>query len=78
MAQAIITKFVGPTNTRGARIIAKTGGGLNKETVSWNYEAGVEDNHREAAQHLMETMGWTGELIGGGLVEGYAWVIVNR
>ena len=50
MAQTIVTKFLAPTNARGARIVAKCWNG--KVTVSWDYRLESE-NHRAAAEALI-------------------------
>ncbi len=50
--QAVITKFLGPTNTRGARI--KVTSWLGSSTYSYDYEAALP--HEEAfIQWLAET-----------------------
>lgn len=43
--QGLVTKFVGPTNHRGARVIADAGDGRRK-TTPWDYAASVEENHK--------------------------------
>lgn len=47
MHKIVTTKYAGPTNTRGARVIAKTDTG--RVTVAWSYETETVDNHRAAA-----------------------------
>jgi len=49
--QAITTKFLGPTNTKGSRIKASCW--LKSKTVSWDYSLNVEQNHIEAAKQLV-------------------------
>lgn len=49
--QAITTKFLGPTNTRGSRIKATCW--LTSVTVSWDHSLNVEDNHRNAINELI-------------------------
>ena len=49
--QAIQTKFLGPTNTRGSRIKATCW--LTSVTVSWDYGANVEENHTAAIEALV-------------------------
>lgn len=71
--KAIFTRFVGPTNTRGARIIASDEDG-NKVTVSYPYELSGEACHRLAADALCKKMNWTGTLISGGHKRGYVFV----
>jgi hypothetical protein len=75
--KAIKTKYKGPTNTRGSRIIASDEDG-NKVTISYPYELSGEDCHRKAADALCAKMGWTGELIGGSLKNGYVFVFGGK
>lgn len=75
--QAITTKFLGATNHRGARIQAKTGSGITK-SFPYTYELNIEGEHSNAAEQMAKHMGWSGELIGGGIDSGFAWVFTNR
>ncbi len=72
MRQAIITKFLGPTNTRGSRIKATAEAGTI--TVPWDYALNVTDNHRAAAAALIRKMGWGGFWYAGGVERGYVFV----
>lgn len=54
--QAIETKFMGPTNYRGERIMASCLAG--NITVLWNYEKSIEENHTIAATKLIEKLKW--------------------
>jgi len=76
--KAIITKFCGPTNTRGARVKA-TAEGVKSVSISYPYELSGEAVHRAAADALCCRYGWTGKLAGGGLPDGngYAFVFVD-
>lgn len=74
--KAIVTKYVGPTNTRGARIVASDGDG-NKATVSYQYESSAEAAHKAAAVALAKKMGWSTKLCGGGIRNGYAFVFTD-
>jgi hypothetical protein len=53
--QAIITKFLGPTNTKGSRIKATSW--VDSVTVSYNHALNVLDNHRAAADALCAKRG---------------------
>lgn len=75
--KAIVTRYVGPTNTKGSRIIASDEDG-NKITISYPYELSGEAVHRKAAEALREKMGWTGELVSGSLKNGYVFVFVDK
>lgn len=72
----IETKFYGPTNTRGSKIIASTCNG-HRLSISYPYELSGEACHRKAAQALADKMGWAGRLIAGGTKAGYAFVFVE-
>lgn len=74
MRQAIITKFMGPTNSRGARVKATADAG--SVTVGWDYALNIEGNHTAAAKALAMKLGWDGlSWFGGGLPgSGYAFV----
>ena len=56
MLQAITTKYLGPTNYRGGRIVATCEAG--KITVNWNYGLNVSDNHKAAMQALASKLDW--------------------
>jgi len=75
MAQAIITKYHGPTNFRGARVSATSASGM-RISIPWDYEGDTEDVHRRAAEALAKKMKWGGTLIGGGLKTGNAYVFL--
>lgn len=68
--KAIITKYHGPTNTKGSRITASDEDN-NRITISYPYELSGEAVHRKAAEALCAKMGWTGTLVGGSLKNGY-------
>lgn len=78
--QTIITKYLGATNTRGSRIVAKCWNG--KKTVSYDYSLNADANHKAAAYALIADLkeradvAWSivavGELPDG---TGYAFII---
>jgi len=73
MRQAITTKFLGPTNSRGARVKAVAEAG--SVTVNWDYSLGIEGNHTSAAKALAAKLEWDGVWFGGGLTgNGYVFV----
>lgn len=76
MRQAIITRYLGPTNYRGARVKASCEAG--SITVAWNYDFVTSENHRAAAKALIEKLGWVGHWAGGGLEDGYVFVDVEN
>lgn len=84
--QAILTKYLGATNNKPARIKAWNADGKSAiVSLSFcedraeenNWKSGDESTHRAAAEYLCTKMGWKGELKGGGIKGGYAFVFVN-
>jgi hypothetical protein len=74
--KAIQTKFIGPSETRGARVKAWFKG--NAATVSWDYGSEIVDNHAAAVLELVASLKWSGRLVGGTLPdESMAWVFVD-
>jgi hypothetical protein len=77
--QAIVTKYLSPTNYRGTRI--KVSCAAKTITVGWNHALDVEANHREAAIALKVALGWVGpqygQIHGGTMKNGdFCWVMV--
>jgi hypothetical protein len=80
--QAIITKYLGPTNYRGSRIKAKCQ--AESLTVSWDSNLGIDENHTAAATMLAQKLGWLMvdgrkfKLVGGAMpdISGNCYVIV--
>lgn len=77
--QAILTRFHGPTNTRGSRISARCDAG--KLSIDYPHELSGEACHRKAAEALRDKLGWDegsyGKLASGQLPTGdYAFVFV--
>ena len=65
--QAILTHYLLPTDSRPARVKARTAAGALTKT--WDYAKNPEQNHIAAAQALAETLGWL-PIAGRGLVSG--------
>lgn len=76
MRQAIETKWLGPTNFRGARVKASAQAG--SITIPWDHAKDVEDNHKAAARALAAKWGWEGCYVGGAKADdtGYCFVLV--
>lgn len=66
--QAITTKYLGPTNYRGSRVVAKCQ--AKRLTVSWDDALNAEQNYNAAARMLAERLGWHGTWHGGALPDG--------
>src|SRR5262250_1307976 len=74
--QAITTKYLPATNTRGGRIKATAQAG--SITIEWDHRLNLERNHAAAAKALARKLGWTGRWMGGGLPgSGFAFVPVS-
>ena len=71
--KAIVTKYIGPTNSRGTRIIASDEDG-NRIIIGYPYELSGIAAHAKAARALCDKMKWDGKLIGGAMKNGYAFV----
>ena len=56
--RAIITKYLGPSDTKGSRIKASVDG-LPSRTISYDDALSSEQNHVAAALALVERLGWT-------------------
>ena len=70
---AIQTKFIAPTNHRGARIKAYTWSGFSA-TISYPHASGIESSHFEAVKALVKKHQLDWELSGmtyGGTENGY-------
>lgn len=63
--QAITTKFINPTDTKGSRVKAKAFAG--SLTLPWDHALNPDGNHAAAAQALATKMKWNGLWIGGGM-----------
>ena len=74
--KAIITKYHGPTNSRGSRISADDSDG-NRVYVSYRHNLNSDENHCAAARALADKMNWKGNLAGGGIKNGVAFVFVS-
>jgi len=68
--KAILTKYHGPTDSRGSRISATDMDG-HKVTVPYDHSLSSEENHDKAALRFHQQMGWTGHnLMRGSLPKG--------
>jgi hypothetical protein len=77
--KAIQTKFMGPTDFKGARVKAWIEG--IPLVMPWNHGLEAVDNHGAAARALAVSLKWSGRLVGGSLPdpdgESMAWVFVD-
>lgn len=74
--QAIQTRYLNPTNTKGARIKAWAAAG--SVVISYPHELSGQACHRVAAQALADKFGWKSQYLGGQLPNGdHAFVAVH-
>ena len=52
--QTITTSYAGPTNTRGSHVLVKSW--LKNKSFGWDYSLNSEENHKAAAQQLVEVL----------------------
>jgi hypothetical protein len=76
--QAILPKYLGPTNTRGSRVSAQAQAG--RVTIGWDDALNSDENHRAAATALLAKQGWADRsIVGGCLPSGdHCWVFLPK
>lgn len=52
--KGILTKYIGPTNTKPGRVKAVIEGSKETVTITWDHGLGVRENHERAARTLLE------------------------
>lgn len=76
---AILTQYIAQTTCRPARIKAVAAMGQSVTVpVYIDIDETDEQLHRRAAEALLAKMGWTGEMIGGGIKGGCAFVFLPK
>lgn len=72
----IITKYIPASSRRGSRI--KADAGMKRTiTISYPHELSGEAVHLEAAKALCAKFDWHGELVAGGMEQGFAFVFTK-
>ncbi len=75
--QAIQTKFLPPTNAKGARVKAWCDAG--SITLPWDHARDVQKNHENAFISLVNKLGWRGEWTSGTAERGsFGYVFCRR
>ncbi len=74
--QTITTKYLGATNTLGARIKATTSSGISK-TISYPYELSGSECHIKALRALNEQLEWSGDMTYSSTNTGYVFAFVD-
>lgn len=75
VTQAIETKYLGATNTKGGRIKATAWAG--SITVPYDHALDVQDNHAAAQLALRHKLGWQGKYAQGANIKGDGYYFVN-
>jgi hypothetical protein len=70
--QAIVTRYIGPTNYHGSRVKATAEAG--SLTLPWDSALDSYANHVKAAKALARKFKWGGIWYGGGTSAGYVFV----
>lgn len=76
ITQAIETRYLGPTNTKGSRIKATAWAG--SVTIPLDYGVSTEMAHWLAAAALQEKLGWDGKWFQGGNAKGTGYHFVRQ
>jgi len=79
LRQAITTKFIPPTGTKGSRIYASAAAGTGY--FGWDHSQDAHENHLRAATRLANRLNWldTDRLVGGVLKDGrHCWVLIPK
>jgi hypothetical protein len=58
MRQSITTRYLGPTDKRGSRVVAECQ--ARRIVVPWRDDLGSDENHDAAAHKLVCLLGWGG------------------
>ena len=79
MAQAICTKYFGPTSTQGSRIKAYSESQPRGVTVGFSYGAPTTRyNHMRAVAKFKKKFGWKGKMACGSVKQGYCCVFTSK
>ncbi len=71
MNYAIVTRFIGPTDTKGPRVSATARPGRCRVIVGWDHRKEELNNHEAAMRALVKKMDWDdGEYVSGQLPDG--------
>lgn len=78
--QTIATKYIGPSATKPARIVAQTSSGRKLTMSRWKAEEmakaqDMESIHRFVAMTLANSLDWPGRWIAGDTKTGYVFVL---
>jgi hypothetical protein len=80
----IITRYLGPTNTRGSRVVAthkRDSETTWRKVLSWDHALDSAENHRAAAEALLAAWPYEFDAVIAGRGhdhEAYFWLVVSR
>jgi hypothetical protein len=76
--QAVRTRYIGPGNVRGSRIVARSSSG-HSLTLTWDDSLNSDENHRAGAKALVRKLGWDEHdtYVGGAFGADIYWVCDN-
>ena len=63
------TYYLGPTDTKGGRVKARTLGGDSSVTLPWDHALDMVENHHAALRALIAKLDWP---------EGNEWLVAGR
>jgi hypothetical protein len=84
MGPVIVTRYLGPTSTRGSRVVAthkRDAETTYRKVVEWDHALDGPENHRAAADALIASWPLTFDavIVGRGHDDGaYYWLVVGR
>lgn len=76
--RTIETRYIGPTETKAARIKAIESGTKQSLYVSYHDYGRIEDAYKDAARKLCAKFNWKGSLQGGHTKEGMVWTFIDQ
>lgn len=80
----IITRYLGPTNHKGSRIVAthkRDSEQTWRKVIEWDNTHNAEENHQAAAQALLDSWPYDTDLVIAGKghdQDAYYWLVVGR
>ena len=78
--RTILTRYLRPTNTKGARVKAQVIGPaeISSFTIPWDHTCDALQNHECAAMQLLIRNAWPGTLTMGEMPKGYVFLATEK
>lgn len=76
----IFVKVLPITDTKGKRLKARMGNGLNRQpsiTIPWDYELEYKENFAAAARQFAEKLRWEGDMVGSWMGDDALFIFTN-